>query len=83
MKIGYTATALRQLEQLPTKVRERIVVKMYFYRTQKNPLAFAKHLSGYRVWRFRVGDYRVLCEAKEDTLCVIGVARRDDAYRDL
>lgn len=83
MKIAYTATALGQLEQLSAGVRERIVTKMYFYRTQDNPLAFAKHLSGYRVWRFRVGDYRVLCEVEKDTLSVVSIMRRDEAYRDL
>jgi len=83
MNIRYAATALEQLEELSVAVRQRIVEKMYFYRTQDDPLAFGKRLSGYNVWRFRVGNYRVLCEVHNDTLSVVLIARRDEAYKDL
>jgi mRNA-degrading endonuclease RelE of RelBE toxin-antitoxin system len=83
MRIGYTATATAQLDALDVKVRSRIIEKMRFFRTQPEPLAFAKHLVGYNAHRFRIGNYRVLCEVRDEILIVILVVKREGAYKNL
>lgn len=50
-----------------------------------NPRARGKGLVGnYRgLWRYRVGDYRVLCDIRDDALIVIGidVGHRKEIYK--
>ena len=59
---------------------------MEWFVLQKNPLAFAKRLGGEYggAWRFRIGDYRVICDVirgKIHILQVLSVKNRRDAYR--
>lgn len=46
---------------------------------------WAKRLRGFRTFRFRVGDYRVLFEVDDETrtVTVRDVAHRSEVYRDL
>lgn len=83
MEIFYTPKALGQLENISAADHSRIVKKMEFFARQKDPFVFAKHLAGYNAYRFRVGNYRVLCEPRRDILVVALVAKREGAYRDL
>lgn len=83
MKIGYSVLSVEQLERLPPSVRIRILTKIDFYRAQPNPLAFAKPLTGYNAYRFRIGMYRVIFEIKPSMLYVIMIVKRDRAYLDL
>ena len=50
-----------------------------------DPRQFGKALSGPLggLWRYRIGDYRVICNIQDDVLrvLVVRVARRDTAYR--
>lgn len=82
MKIFYTDKAARQLEDLPRAVQKRIAVKMRFYANHDNPLKFAQRLTDYHEgeFRFRVGDYRLLFDVRNDTIYVLKVDRRDKAY---
>ncbi len=43
--------------------------------------ALTGDLSG--LWRYRVGDYRVICKIHDDTICVLvlDVGHRRDVYR--
>ena len=49
-----------------------------------NPYKFGKPLKGNRsgLWRYRVGDYRILCQIEENRLVVLVVAvgHRKDIY---
>ncbi|RJQ35317.1 type II toxin-antitoxin system mRNA interferase toxin, RelE/StbE family [Candidatus Parcubacteria bacterium] len=84
MRIRYTAAALEQLERLDVSTQKRIVDKMDFFAMQEKPLSFAKHLIGYRAYRFRIGAYRVFCDVESfEILAVVAIAKRDDAYKDL
>jgi mRNA interferase RelE/StbE len=82
-KIELSPAAERQLERLPSKMRERILAAMA--RLEQNPRhQGVKKLSGeHEMYRVRVGDYRILFEIEHDRLLVLvlRVARRDDAYR--
>lgn len=41
----------------------------------KDPRAFGKALKGNMkgMWRYRIGDYRVICEIKDDKLVVLAL----------
>lgn len=51
----------------------------------KNPRHFGEPLKGGRkgLWRYRVGDYRILCDILDDRLVVLAVAvgHRREIYR--
>ena len=83
MKIYYTDKAAKQLADLPRAVQKRIVHKMRFYAEQKDPLKFAERLIDYNEgdFRFRIGDYRLNFDVKDNTIYVLKVARRDKAYK--
>jgi mRNA interferase RelE/StbE len=81
MDVFYTETAKRQLKKLEHDLQERIVEKVRFYATQPDPLEFAEPLTGQDVYRFRVGDFRVAIDVDDDTITVISIRRRDEAYR--
>lgn len=84
MRIAWTAKAQDDLKKLPDGIADRIVKKMDWYVTQDDPLAFAKRLtSAEATFRFRVGDYRVLCNIDHGTisiLFVLSVMNRKNAY---
>ena len=51
-----------------------------------NPRAAGKALTGPRLgayWRYRVGDYRILCDIQDDALriLVIDIGNRREVYR--
>ena len=83
MHIFYTPKAVGQLERMSSTDRSRILKKIEFFAEQKDPFVFAKHLVGYNAYRFRVGNYRILCEPRSDTLIVLLVAKREGAYKHL
>jgi mRNA interferase RelE/StbE len=83
MDIRYTPTARGQLVDLDRVVQVRIAKKMQFFGKQKDPLSFAKHLAGYDMYRFRVGDYRIICEVYEGNLEILYIGKRDNVYKNL
>ena len=83
MKIHYAASALEQLQELPVITQERILAKIFWFSEQRDPLVYAKRLSGTQSYRFRVGTYRILFDIVENTLWVLKILPRDKAYRDL
>ncbi|WP_026186259.1 type II toxin-antitoxin system RelE family toxin [Thioalkalivibrio thiocyanodenitrificans] len=50
-----------------------------------DPRRFGRPLKGHlsEFWRYRVGDYRVICELRDETLVVlvVGIAHRRQVYR--
>lgn len=83
MTLVFSRSAFRQLASLEKVTQRRIISKLEFYLAQKHPLDFAEPLVGSRFgqWRFRIGDYRVLCDVKGDSFIVLAVGHRKDIYR--
>lgn len=83
MELAFSPTALRQLSRLEKSVQERIGRKLDFYIAQKQPLQFAEKLADAKAgeWRFRVGDYRVVFDIRENRIFVISVGHRKNIYR--
>lgn len=85
--IEYTDSARRQLLKLDKKTAHRIVNFMdERVARSANPRGLGKALTGESLgvyWRYRVGDYRIICDIKDKSLCVlvIRVGSRREIYR--
>ena len=82
-KIEFNPKAVKELEKLPLKVRKRILKKLKFYSSQKNPLRFAKKISDPRFgeYRFRIGDYRLIFDFKGKKILILKIGHRKDIYK--
>ena len=84
--IEYTATARTQLRKLDKQMARRIVNYMNERVARlEDPRNLGKALTGPlgELWRYRVGDCRVVCVIQSDALrvLVVRVGSRDKAYR--
>ena len=86
-RIELTATAAKQMGKLDKSEAKRITT---FLRqrlaTLDDPRSTGKALTGPQLgiyWRYRVGDYRIICDIQDRALCilVIEVGNRRDIYR--
>jgi mRNA interferase RelE/StbE len=85
--IEFKRNALKQLEDLDAVTRDRILV---FLADRVAPLIdprqLGERLQGkkYRgIWKYRVGDYRILAEIKDDvvTILIVEIGHRREIYR--
>ncbi len=85
--IEYTATALKQLRALHRQDARRL---HHFLSARVvgggDPRRLGKALSGSRLgnyWRYRVGDYRVIVDIRDEVLrvLVVRIGHRRDIYR--
>ena len=77
---------MSELRKLDKNVAKRVLDYMdESIASYDDPRQFGKALSGSlgRLWRYRVGDYRVICNIQDDVfrVLVVRVARHDTAYR--
>ena len=91
--INYTETARRELKKLDQPVARRIMdflddrVAKQDDRVAKqdDPSKLGKALSGPvgTLWRYRIGDYRAICEIQHQavTVLVLRLGHRREAYR--
>ena len=81
--IEYTDTAEKQLGKLDKQMAQRIVDYMSERVAVLNdPRDLGGALTGPLggLWRYRVRDYRVICDI-QDRVLVTRISRRDQAYR--
>jgi mRNA interferase RelE/StbE len=83
MEIVFTHSAFQQLKKLDKKIQKRIIKKLKFFASQKNPLQFAEPLRDRRFgqFRFRIGDYRVIFDVEKEKIIILKVGHRKDIYR--
>lgn len=85
--IEYSETARRQIHKLDRQTARRILDYMDERIAGENdPRASGKALTGKALgafWRYRVGDYRVICSIEDGRLCVVVVeiGNRREVYR--
>lgn len=82
---SFTKHADRQLQKLPKQAQRRIIKKIKFYLESGDPLQFADSIKGVegKIYRFRIGDYRVIfdwIDNNGDHIRVLKVASRADVY---
>lgn len=83
MKYTFTKHSLRMIKKLPKPVQRRIISKLEYFSTQDNPLLFATPIvgNGAGAYRFRIGEYRVVFDVKEDWIIVTAVGHRREVYK--
>lgn len=85
--IEYTATARKQLRKLDKQFARQIVDFMdERIATLNDSRSVGKALVGALggLWRYRVGEYRVICEIRDSALLILVVqlGNRRDVYRE-
>jgi mRNA interferase RelE/StbE len=84
--IDYTQTAKKELKKLDKPVARRILDFMDGRVARlEDPRTLGKALSGPlgTLWRYRIGDYRLICEIQHQavTVLVIRIGHRREVYR--
>lgn len=79
---SFTKYADRQLRKFPIEIQRRIVKKIKYYISTGTPLHFAEAIEGEKgkVYRFRIGDYRVIFDWEDGHILVTKVSIRSRAY---
>ena len=51
--------------------------------SSKNPINFAEHLNDFKFgeYRFRIGDYRIIFDVKDNVAMILKVGHRKDIYK--
>ncbi|NTV67911.1 MAG: type II toxin-antitoxin system RelE/ParE family toxin [Chlorobaculum sp.] len=82
--IEFTASAEKELAKLDKSGAKRIL-KYLRERVSVDPRASGKALKGDHsgLWRYRIGDYRVICDIYDETITVlvVRVGHRKEVYR--
>jgi mRNA interferase RelE/StbE len=84
--IRVSEKAVQDLRKLDRQVARRIRGELAEVAGLEDPRSRGKALVGNLagLWRYRVGDYRVICDIEDEilvVLVVVGVAHRSEAYR--
>ncbi len=86
-QIEFDDAAKKELAKLDKQAAKRIIV---FLRERiaplHNPRSIGEALKGSRLgefWKYRVGDYRIICNIEDGALCVlvVKVGNRREVYR--
>ena len=85
-EIKLDTRAVKQLKKLDKKAQHRIIAFLQKRLTcGDNPRRLGKALTGRlsNFWRYRVGDYRLICKIKdkEITVLVINIGHRKEIYK--
>ena len=85
-KIEYLKSARNDVKKIDHQARRRI--RDYLEKrvaTLDNPRQLGKALNGQmaELWRYRIGDYRVICDLRDDSLVVLvlRIRHRSQAFR--
>ena len=86
-KIEFSSAAEKALDDLP-KEQVRIILKFLHERLAPNlnPHSLGDSLKGNQfsgLWRYRVGDYRLICQIQDEeiTVLVLRIGHRREVYR--
>ena len=86
-KVEISLLADRELSKLDPQHAQRIL-RFLFERVARldNPRSIGQALHGSRLgefWKYRVGDYRLICKIEDDRLLVLvlRIGRRNEIYR--
>jgi mRNA interferase RelE/StbE len=84
-QIRFSKTAAKALRKLDRTVAAKILNELEEVSKLNNPRSRGKglkhNLSG--LWRYRVGDYRIICDIEDEVLVVlvVDVSHRRNAYK--
>ncbi|MDP3839294.1 MAG: type II toxin-antitoxin system RelE/ParE family toxin [Methylococcales bacterium] len=82
--IAFKSKANKSLQQLDNTIQIRIVDFLNKLALQDNPRLQGKALTGEYagLWRYRVGDYRIICNIQDNqlTILVLQLGHRKNIY---
>lgn len=82
--VEWSRRSEKQLAKLDRQVARTLVRFMYErVHVAQDPRSIGKQLQDSEFWRYRVGDYRILCEIQDERLTVLAVdlGHRREVYR--
>jgi mRNA interferase RelE/StbE len=83
-RVEWSQRAVKELDRMERQVA-RAILRFMAERVDgtSDPRQLGKPLRGERLWRYRVGDYRILCRLDDAILTVLAVevGHRRDVYR--
>jgi mRNA interferase RelE/StbE len=83
--LSFSAKAAKLFRKLDKPIQRQIAAELDKLLTLDNPRKIGKALTGElsELWRYRVGDYRIVCEIQDNILMilVLRVAHRKDIYK--
>lgn len=82
-KVIYSDAAGKQIERLDKPLQKRVLAFVDKIEASINPRFSGKSLKGNdKEWRYRVGDYRLICEIKDRELIVwiVRIGNRREVY---
>lgn len=73
--LSISKNALKALHKLDRPVRNRLLDALQAIGELENPRSHGKALTGPlgTYWRYRVGDYRMICTIDDDHMCIVAV----------
>jgi len=85
-KVDFSSAAQKELRRLDKTIQDRIIrYCRERLETEQDPRRFGEELIGdkSRLWRYRIGDYRLICEFEENHLVVVAlsVGHRREVYQ--
>lgn len=84
MTVVFLRSAAKQVSKLDKSVQKRIKTFVSELERLENPFSRGKGLVGNHLgfWRYRVGDYRLICKIKKQvmTISVVEVGHRSKVY---
>ena len=81
MNIELTKEALKDLKKIDIKQRKIILAKIELLKDYPATPNIKKLTNYYPPYRFRVGNYRVLFDIKDNIIYLISVKHRKKAYK--
>ena len=85
MTVVFAEKAKKEFLKLDKLVQKQIQIFIIKLQSMKDPRSGGKALGGNLagMWRYRVGDHRLVCEIENDKILVtvLHIAHRKDVYR--
>lgn len=83
MRVLFTERAKKEWQSFEKQIQNQLSKKLAFYLSQKNPLNYAEKLreSKYGEYRFRIGEYRIIFDIKDNDLIILKIGNRKDIYK--
>ncbi len=83
-KVEFSEKAVKQFAELPRNIQQNIV-KAIEEKLLVNPDFYLSRLSGHMgsFYRFRVGNYRLLCLRRDEEIFVMVLGHRKDIYKSM
>lgn len=80
-KIKYSPEASDWLSTNIPIISNRIINKIIYFSKQENIFIYAKKLTSFNTYRFRIGNYRVIFRLNENILEILLIGKRDEIYK--